>query len=214
MNDEERDLLAAYAHALLEGEELGRAERLVEEDPAARAELAEIRRVLSEAEAWAPEIPRRRLESLPVPRLESRARGLGRNALAGLLKAAALVAIGFGIGFAARSGTVSPPEGGQAPTFAPVRNVGNQGESIPSRPTGGSDTAGSSVASLTVGDELLARGAMAYLAYSVSAKVEEVADSEAAKWIKLLTDPEELWEALPVPPTLGFEASAAEEISG
>jgi hypothetical protein len=67
---------------------------------------------------------------------------------------------------------------------------------------------------LTVGDELLARGAMAYLAYSVSAKVEEVADSEAAKWIKLLTDPEELWEALPVPPTLGFEASAAEEISG
>ncbi|MCX7015274.1 MAG: hypothetical protein NTW86_22415 [Candidatus Sumerlaeota bacterium] len=192
MNAKQRDLLAAYAHGLLDCQEAEHIERLARGDPEVAGELQAIRQSLDAAAAWRPAIPFRRLEQLPIPRLEHRAWGRrgGLRWFPGLLKAAALILLGFSLGYAASAAKWKNADRSAAGRESPAANV-----------------------SLARADDLLANAAIAHLAYTVGSnwRLAEYLEQAPETLGRLAEQPTEwkrnvvelgrqAWDALPVPP--------------
>jgi len=212
MNANDKDLLAAYAHGLLDGEELEKAQRLVDTDAAAAAELQAIHGALEDVAAWKPSVPFERLERLRIPRLGRAAGGFAPR-WAGLMRAAALLAMGFGLGYLVRFGEGGP----RGAASVGGRALRGDGANAPADVAAGLSSA-----------DLLAHGAIAHLAFTLGSKTR-LADyiEEAPRWLDLLAEPAQLprhlrqefdaaWEAIPAPPwpaEPGPESRSAGELS-
>jgi hypothetical protein len=185
MKPEERDLLAAYAHGLLDGDQRRRAAELAREDPEAGEELRAIRLMLDEAAGWEPGIPDR-LNELPVPTLEREFSAPRQSWGSRLAKAAALLAVGFSLGYAIR------PDG--------VAGTRNGGETLSSRPNvAATPTPTPSAApSITVAsNDLLASGIAAYLGYSVASNKDISTNiDKASEFLERLPQAGNVWNAI------------------
>ncbi len=184
MKPEERDLLAAYAHGLLEGDERRRAAELSKNNPQAREELRAIRQTLDETAGWEPEIPGR-LNEMPIPALEIESSASGKSWWPSLMKAAALLMVGFSLGYAIRpGGSMDLGVGQETVTLQPVAATPTPTPRV-RQPM--------AVAS----NDLLANGIAAYLGYSVATNKDlSTYINKAPELFERLPEASAVWDAI------------------
>lgn len=195
MNERENDLVAAYALGDLSEAEREEAERLCERDSEAREELRALRAALNRIGAWEPPVPDHRLAALPMPRLAAKAPL--RSAQAGWprwMRAAALLALGFGLGWLARAPAPIPADSAPLPGEARFGSIPLATNFAPADSNPASAAAAPAAAS-----DWVAAGAIACLGFAMRDQAVMSGLFERPRWVGLLTDPDELWNAIPLP---------------
>ena len=190
MKPEERDLLAAYAHGLLEGDEKRKAAELAQNDPQAREELRAIRQTLDETAGWEPEIPRR-LNELPIPTLEIESAAFKGSWWPGLIKAAAMLMVGFSLGYAIK------PDGPTVTGDAAVTRNGTETVSSGSEIATPTPTPRSVPAIAVASNDLIANGIAAYLGYSVASNKNISSNiDKASAFLERLPQASAVWNTI------------------